>query len=75
MNGRSDISFFPKEAGYPPFIVELKAGHSPEEAIEQIKSKRYWEAWDGYKGKILLVGINYDEKTLKHSSKTEWIEA
>ena len=75
MNGRSDISFFPKEPGYPPFIVELKAGHSPEEAIEQIKSKRYWEAWDGYKGKVLLVGINYDEKTLKHSSKTEWIEA
>jgi hypothetical protein len=75
MNGRSDISFFPKEPGYPPFIVELKAGRSPEEAIEQIKSRRYWEAWDGYKGKILLVGINYDEKTLKHSSKTEWIEA
>ena len=74
MNGRSDISFFPKEAGYPPFIVELKAGHSPEEAIEQIKERRYWEAWDGYKGKVLLVGINYDEKTLKHSSKVEWIE-
>ena len=74
MNGRSDISFFPKEAGYPPFIVELKAGHSHEEAIEQIKERRYWEAWDGYKGKVLLVGINYDEKTLKHSSKTEWIE-
>ena len=75
MNGRSDISFFPKEPGYPPFIVELKAGHSPEEAVEQIKSKRYWEAWDGYKGKVLLVGINYDEKTLKHTSKVEWIEA
>ena len=75
MNGRSDISFFPKETGYPPFIVELKAGHSPEEAIGQIKSKRYWEAWDGYKGKVLLVGINYDEKTLKHSSKVEWIVA
>ena len=74
MNGRSDISFFPKEAGYPPFIVELKAGHSPEEAIEQIKSKRYWEAWDGYKGNVLLVGINYDEKTLKHASKAEWID-
>ena len=75
MNGRSDISFFPKEAGYPPFIVELKAGHSPEEAISQIKERRYWEAWDGYKGKVMLVGINYDEKTLKHSSKVEWVEA
>jgi hypothetical protein len=74
MNGRSDISFFPKEAGYLPLIVELKAGHSPEEAIEQIKSRRYWDAWDGYKGKVLLVGINYDEKTLKHTSKVEWID-
>ena len=75
MNGRSGVSFFPKEPGYPPFVVELKAGRSPEEAISQIKEKRYWEAWDGYKGKVLLVGINYDEKTLKHASKAEWIAA
>ena len=75
MSGRSDISFFPKEPGYTPFIVELKAGHSPEEAIAQIKERSYWEAWDGYKGKVLLVGINYDERTLKHTSKIEWIEA
>ena len=29
-------------------------------AITQIKEKRYCGALSGYKGKILLVGINYD---------------
>ncbi len=74
VSGRSDVSFFPTEPGCAPFIVELKVGHSPEEAIAQIKEKAYWEAWPSYKGKILLVGINYDPKTLKHHSKVEWIE-
>jgi hypothetical protein len=32
----------------------------------------YWEAWGGdYKGKILLLGISYDSKTMRHSSKVE----
>ena len=74
VSGRSDLSFFPTEPGHLPFIIELKVGHSPDEAIEQIKRKRYWEAFPEYKGKVLLVGISYDEATLKHSSKVEWIE-
>lgn len=74
MNGRSDVSFFPTVPGYKPILIELKKGKSPDEAIEQIKRKAYWEAWGGYKGDVLLVGISYDEKTLKHHSKTEWIE-
>ena len=75
INGRSDVSFFPKEPGREPIIVELKVGHSPEEAIAQIKKKAYWEQWPGYKGKVLLIGINYDAETLKHTSKVEWIKA
>ena len=74
MNGRSDVSFFPTSGGYKPIIVELKVGKSPDEAIAQIKKKRYWEAWPPYKGDVLLVGINYEEETLKHSSKVEWIK-
>ncbi len=72
--GRADLSFVPFEAGYDPFIVELKVGKSPDEAIAQIKEKQYWKAWNRCKGKVLLVGITYDPKTLKHSSKVEWIE-
>ncbi len=74
MNGRSDVSFFPKKPGRKPIIVELKMGKSPDEAIAQIKRKRYWEAWEGYRGDVLLVGISYEEDTLKHSSKAEWID-
>jgi hypothetical protein len=72
--GRADLSFYPFEAGYYPFIVELKIGKKPGEAIAQIKERRYWKAWSRYRGKVLLVGINYDPKTLKHNSKVEWID-
>ena len=72
--GRADLSFVPFEAGYDPFIVELKIGKSPDEAIAQIKEKQYWKAWPRHKGKVLLVGITYDSKTLKHASKVEWID-
>ncbi len=74
MNGRSDVSLRPRKPGKKPIIIELKAGKSPDEAITQIKKKSYWEAWPSCKGKVLLVGISYDPKTLKHASKVEWIE-
>ena len=30
--------------------------------------------YDGYKGKVLLLGISYDNKSLKHDSKIEYID-
>ena len=72
--GRADLSFVPFEAGRLPFIVELKVGKSPDEAIAQIKERHYWKAWKRYRGKVLLVGIAYDSNTLKHTSKVEWVE-
>ncbi len=74
INGRSDVSLFPKKPGLSPIIIELKVGKSPDEALAQIKEKRYWEAWEGFKGEIILVGISYDQKSLKHSSKVERIK-
>ncbi len=59
----------------PMAIVDLKAGKGPEEAIAQIREREYWKAWGSYKCAVLLVGIGYDPKTLKHSSKVEWAEA
>ena len=71
--GRSDISFIPKDNSHIPFIVELKVDSTPSDAISQIKEKEYFNSLGNYKGKILLLGISYDSKTLKHGSKVEII--
>ena len=67
--GYCDYLFLPKESGYPPIILELKAGKSPEEAIEQIKVKNYLQRAESYE-KALLVGISYD-KEKRHQCKIE----
>ena len=72
--GRSDLSFIPYDNCHIPFIVELKVNFTPDEAIAQIKEKSYFNSLGNYHGKILLLGISYDEKTLKHSSKVLIIE-
>ena len=72
--GRSDLSFIPYDNCHIPFIVELKINSTPDEAITQIKEKSYFNALGDYHGKVLLLGISYDEKTLKHNSKVEIIE-
>ena len=72
--GRSDLSFIPYDNCHIPFIVELKVNSTPDEAIAQIKEKSYFNSLGDYHGKVLLLGISYDEKTLKHSSKVLIIE-
>ena len=64
--GFADFVFFPRaNAGNrPAMIVELKHNQTADAVITQIKEKRYHGALSEYKGKILLVGINYD--TEKH---------
>ncbi len=74
MKGRSDISIIPYDNVHLPFIVELKVDSTPEDAISQIKEKEYFSSLGSYKGKVLLLGISYDSKTMKHSSKVEIIE-
>ena len=74
MLGRSDLSFIPYDSCHIPFIVELKINSTPEDAITQIKEKSYFNALGSYHGKVLLLGISYDEKTLKHNSKVLIIE-
>ena len=71
--GRSDISFIPKDNTHIPMIVELKIDSTPEKAIAQIKEKEYFNSLGNYIGKVLLLGISYDSKNLKHSSKVEMI--
>ena len=61
--GYADMVFVPrKHSDKPAFIVELKWDHSAKGAINQIKQRKYVEALKDYKGKLLLVGINYNKK-------------
>ena len=71
-NGIADLIYTPLHADskYPPMIIELKSNKTPGRAIAQIKSKEYFHAFDHYNGKILFIGINYDEKK-KHQCEIE----
>jgi len=79
--GYVDFIFYPEHRGADCIILELKVGHSPEEAIQQIKDKNYSLRFKGklgekpkYTGRILAVGISYDKKSKEHSCKIEVLE-
>ncbi len=40
-------------------MVELKYDKTVNAAIQQIKERHYTQAFEGYAGEILAVGINY----------------
>lgn len=63
-SGRSLSVYLPKRSSSMPImVVELKWNGSAQGAIEQIKERNYPQVFQGYGSDILLVGINYDEKT------------
>ena len=68
--GFADFIFYPNDKSKPAFILELKKNSTPDEALKQIKEKRY-AALKDYTGQKLAVGISYDEKLKKHSVKIE----
>ena len=66
--GRADIVYLPrKDVDRPALVVELKWDQSARGAIHQIKEKQYTTWVESYTGDILLIGINYDRATKKHS--------
>ena len=70
--GYADLVFLPRRnADKPAIIIELKWDDSAEGAIAQIKKNRYVEVIDNYGGEILLVGINYDKASKKHTCNIE----
>ena len=70
--GFVDLVFKPRSNNSnPAMIVELKYDNSAESAIEQIKEKQYTDCFKDYSGDVLLVGINYDKESKKHSCKIE----
>lgn len=71
--GYADIVFLPrKHSDRPAMVVELKWNRSAGGAIEQIKKKQYTDVLKDYQDKLLLVGINYEKDTKKHTCKIEW---
>lgn len=71
-HGYADIAFVPKRASSLPLIlIELKWNKTDTGAIKQIKEKDYPQVFNDFGGEILLVGINYDAKSKKHTCKIE----
>ncbi len=73
--GFADFVFLPKpeyRRDYPALLAELKWNQNADSALAQIKEKRYPDSLTGYTDRILLVGINYDKKSKKHSCVLEW---
>ena len=52
-------------------IIELKRNSCPDSALEQIRNRQYYDSLNHYQGKLLFVGINYNEKEKKHTCKIE----
>lgn len=70
--GYADVVFIPRKGtSYPAMIIELKWNKSAHSAIEQIRDRKYPQVLEGLTDRILLVGINYDEKTKEHSCRIE----
>lgn len=66
----------PEYADKPVLLIELKYEQSAETAIDQIHKRQYPKGLEAYKGKMLLVGINYnrDSKSEEYKHHTCLIE-
>jgi hypothetical protein len=70
--GYADVVYIPKKgSALPAMIVELKMNKSADSAIDQIKNRNYPQALEDCGSDILLVGVNYDEKSKKHTCRIE----
>ena len=69
--GFADVVYVPVTPDLPAMIIELKHNGTVESAIDQIRTKKYYDSLEHYKGDLLFVGINYDEKEKTHSCKIE----
>ena len=80
--GYVDFIFYPEtDKSLDSIILELKVDSSPEEAIRQIKTRKYDLRFrerigeeQKYKGRILAVGISYNKKTKKHICRVEVLQ-
>ena len=78
---QADFIFYPKKRGETGIILELKIDSTPQEAIQQIKDRKYLLRFQGRLGekprdieKVLAVGIAYDKKSKKHDCMIEVLD-
>lgn len=74
--GYSDILFLPRNtSSKPALLIELKWNKSTDKTLAQIIDKNYIHITEksGYKGELLLIGINYSVKSKKHTCKIKKI--
>jgi ribosomal protein L21E len=77
--GFVDFIFYPEvDRSADAVIVELKVDHTAEEAVQQIKDRKYALKFEGkigealkYTGRVLGVGIAYDRRTKQHTCRIE----
>lgn len=77
--GYVDFIFYPEtDRSLDGIILELKVGYTAEDALQQIRDKKYAMKFDGklgeepkYTGRVLGVGIAYDKAAKSHSCKVE----
>lgn len=76
--GYVDFIFYPRDRRDDCIILELKVDDTADEAIAQIKDRRYALRFDGklgenpeYKGRVLAVGIGYYKKDKRHECRIE----
>ena len=73
-HGIADVVYLPKRRSrLPAMVIELKWNRTSEGAIGQIKDRNYPAVLKDYGGDVVLVGLNYHEKTTEHSCKIEKI--
>ena len=70
--GLADVVYLPrKRSGLPPMVIEMKWNQSSAGAIGQIRTRDYAKLPAELAGDVVLVGVNYDEKTKTHSCQIE----
>ena len=69
--GYADLVLIPRRDDGRPIIIELKKDKAAQTGIDQIKERNYPQKVKEYTGQILLVAINYDTDTKKHTCHIE----
>lgn len=69
--GFADLVFIPRphHADKPAMVIELKWNQDAETALRQIEEKKYPRSLTDYAGRMLLVGVSYEQKSKKHSCR------
>lgn len=68
--GYCDYIFLPRKSNLPAILLELKVGKSCEEAIKQIKERKYVQKVKSAQ-EVLFVGINYNKHNKQHTCLIE----